>query len=66
MQAVIDLVGKIMGSITAARSGAEITASAKHYSGALKILAASDVHKVRVIHIKNYAALRRREIMEGR
>lgn len=62
---VIALVDEIMGAIRKCRTGAEISNVAKHYSGALKILGASEAHKVRVIHIKNFAALRRKMIMEG-
>lgn len=64
-QTVITLVAEIMGAITKCRTGAEIGSCARHYAGALKILGASDAHKVRVIHIKNYAALRRKMIMAG-
>ena len=66
MQTVIALVDEIMGAIAKCRTGAQISDCAKHYAGALRILGDSDEHKVRVIHIKNYAALRRSEIMKGR
>lgn len=65
MQTVIALVDEIMGAITACRTGSQISDCAKHYAGALKVLGASNEHKVRVIHIKNYAALRRKQIMDG-
>ena len=65
MQTVIALVDEIMGAIKACRTGAQVTDCAKHYAGAINVLRASEVHKVRVIHIKNYAALRRSEIMKG-
>lgn len=66
MKTVIALVDEIMGAIKRCRTGSQITDCAKHYAGALKVLGASDEHKVRVIHIKNYAALRRSEIMKGK
>lgn len=62
---MIALVDEIMGAIRRCRTGAEITDCAKHYAGALKILGASAEHKVRVIHIKNFAALRRSQLMRG-
>ena len=63
---VIALVDEIMGAIRKCRTGAEISNCAQHYSGALKTLWASEDHKVRVIHIRNFAALRRKMIASGK
>ena len=63
IKTVIALSDEIKGAISRCRTGAEIDACARHYSGALKVFGASAVRKVRVIHIKNFAALRRKEIM---
>jgi len=64
-ETVIALVDEIIGAIAACKTGSQVTDCAKHYGDAIKVLAASDAHKVRAIHIKNYAALRRSEIMRG-
>jgi len=65
MKSVIALVDKIMEDIEQCRTGAQISHCAKLYAKDIRALGESDEHKVRVIHIRNYAALRRKQIMAG-